>query len=96
MFNFFPCFRSVFSRLFITEFFFELFQGRSGRAGRSGKAITLYTEADVPFLRNIANVITASGGEVPSWIMELSKKKWRKHRPQRESISTIPEEDEEE
>ncbi|KAL3839630.1 hypothetical protein ACJIZ3_024221 [Penstemon smallii] len=62
--------------------------GRSGRAGRSGEAITLYTEADVPFLRNIANVMTASGCEVPEWILALPKKKWRKHRPHRESIST--------
>ncbi|KAG8374254.1 hypothetical protein BUALT_Bualt11G0112300 [Buddleja alternifolia] len=68
--------------------------GRSGRAGRSGEAITLYTEADVPFLRNVANVISASGGEVPAWIMALSKKKWRKHRPQRETISTKPEDEE--
>ncbi|GER57312.1 dead box ATP-dependent RNA helicase [Striga asiatica] len=65
--------------------------GRSGRAGRTGEAITLYTETDVPFLRNIANVITASGGEVPDWIMALPKKKWKKHRPGRESISTKPE-----
>ncbi|XP_059305749.1 DEAD-box ATP-dependent RNA helicase 57 isoform X1 [Lycium ferocissimum] len=64
--------------------------GRSGRAGRSGEAITLYTEADIPFLRNIANVITSSGGEVPEWIMSLTKKKWRKHRPRRETISTQP------
>ncbi|XP_049407304.1 DEAD-box ATP-dependent RNA helicase 57 isoform X2 [Solanum stenotomum] len=64
--------------------------GRSGRAGRSGQAITFYTEADIPFLRNIANVITSSGGEVPEWIMSLTKKKWRKHRPQRETISTQP------
>ncbi|KAL2487467.1 DEAD-box ATP-dependent RNA helicase 57 [Abeliophyllum distichum] len=68
--------------------------GRSGRAGRSGEAITLYTEADVPFLRNVANVITASGCEVPEWIMSLQKKKWKKHRPQRESISTKPEDEE--
>ncbi|XP_073155633.1 DEAD-box ATP-dependent RNA helicase 57 [Henckelia pumila] len=61
--------------------------GRSGRAGRCGEAITLYTEADVPFLRNVANVMTASGCEVPAWITSLQKKKWRKHRPQRESIS---------
>ncbi|KAI3474674.1 hypothetical protein Pfo_029859, partial [Paulownia fortunei] len=67
--------------------------GRSGRAGRSGEAITLYTEADVPYLRNIANVMTASGCEVPAWIMSLAKKKWRKHRPQRESISTKPEDE---
>ncbi|CAH9078208.1 unnamed protein product [Cuscuta epithymum] len=65
--------------------------GRSGRAGRSGEAVTFYTEADVPFLRNIANVINASGGEVPGWIMSMTKKKWRRHRPQRESISVQPE-----
>ncbi|KAJ8538304.1 hypothetical protein K7X08_014844 [Anisodus acutangulus] len=64
--------------------------GRSGRAGRRGEAITFYTEADIPFLRNIANVITSSGGEVPEWIMSLTKKKWRKHRPRRETISTQP------
>lgn len=64
--------------------------GRCGRAGRSGEAITFYTEDDVPFLRNIANVMAASGCEVPDWIMNLSKKKWKKHRPKRDSISTKP------
>lgn len=64
--------------------------GRSGRAGRSGEAVTLYTEADVPYLRNIANVMAASGCEVPPWIMSLPKLKWKKHRPQREAISTKP------
>ncbi|XP_050209342.1 DEAD-box ATP-dependent RNA helicase 57 [Mercurialis annua] len=64
--------------------------GRSGRAGRTGEAITFYTENDVPVLRNIANVITGSGCEVPSWIMALRKVKWRKHRPKRDSISTKP------
>ncbi|RVW98853.1 DEAD-box ATP-dependent RNA helicase 57 [Vitis vinifera] len=64
--------------------------GRSGRAGRTGEAITIYTEDDVPFLRNIANVMAASGCEVPSWIMALPKLKWKKHRPQRDSISTKP------
>ncbi|XP_051113849.1 DEAD-box ATP-dependent RNA helicase 57 [Andrographis paniculata] len=67
--------------------------GRSGRAGRSGEAITFYTEADVPFLRNVANVMKASGCEVPEWIMSLPKKKWRKHRPQRESISSTKSQD---
>ncbi|KAF3442882.1 hypothetical protein FNV43_RR16800 [Rhamnella rubrinervis] len=62
--------------------------GRSGRAGRSGEAITLYTEEDILFLRSIANVMSASGCEVPSHIMALPKQKWKKHRPQRESIST--------
>nr|XP_016504604.1 PREDICTED: DEAD-box ATP-dependent RNA helicase 57-like [Nicotiana tabacum] len=64
--------------------------GRTGRAGRRGEAITFYTEADIPFLRNIANVITSSGGEVPEWIMSMTKKQWKKHRPQRETISTQP------
>lgn len=67
--------------------------GRSGRAGRSGEAITLYTEEDKPFLRNIANVMKDSGSEVPSWILSLPKLKRRKHRPQRDSISTLPEDD---
>lgn len=62
-------------------------EGRCGRAGRSGEAITLYTEADVPFLRNVANVMTASGCEVPDWILALPKNKWRRHRPQRDSIT---------
>ncbi|OJD35402.1 atp-dependent rna helicase rok1 [Diplodia corticola] len=35
--------------------------GRTGRAGRQGGvAVTLYTEEDVPFVRNVANVIKAS------------------------------------
>lgn len=66
--------------------------GRSGRAGRNGKAITLYTEEDVPFLRNIANVMQASGCEVPSWILSLPKLRKKKHRPLREPISTRPDE----
>ncbi|XP_043817015.1 DEAD-box ATP-dependent RNA helicase 57 isoform X3 [Manihot esculenta] len=69
--------------------------GRSGRAGRTGEAITFYTEDDVLVLRNIANVMAASGCEVPSWIMALPKVKWRRHRPERESISTNPEDQEE-
>uniref|UniRef100_A0A1J3DUR5 RNA helicase n=1 Tax=Noccaea caerulescens TaxID=107243 RepID=A0A1J3DUR5_NOCCA len=68
--------------------------GRSGRAGRSGEAITFYTEEDVPFLRNIANTMTSSGCEVPSWILSLKKQKWKKHRPRRDAISTRPKADE--
>lgn len=67
--------------------------GRSGRAGRTGEAITLYTEEDKPFLRNIANVMAASGCEVPSWIFALPKLRRRKHRPQRDSISILLEDD---
>lgn len=72
-----------------------LYEGRCGRAGRSGEAITLYTEEDVPFLRNIANEMKSSGSEFPSWALGLHKKKWKKHRPRRESISTTPKEKEE-
>ncbi|KAI4378744.1 hypothetical protein MLD38_016181 [Melastoma candidum] len=64
--------------------------GRSGRAGRNGEAITFYTEEDIPLLRNVANMMAASGCEVPSWIMTLPKRKWKKHRPKRESISANP------
>ncbi|KAL6657093.1 hypothetical protein ACP70R_004873 [Stipagrostis hirtigluma subsp. patula] len=67
--------------------------GRSGRAGRSGEAITFFTEEDRPFLRNIANVLISSGCEVPSWIMALPKLRRKKHRVQRDPISTIPDED---
>ncbi|KAJ7553509.1 hypothetical protein O6H91_06G100900 [Diphasiastrum complanatum] len=52
--------------------------GRSGRAGRPGKAVTFYTESDVPFLRPIANVMKASGINVPSWMLSLPKR-IRKH-----------------
>ncbi|KAF2140070.1 uncharacterized protein K452DRAFT_289460 [Aplosporella prunicola CBS 121167] len=35
--------------------------GRTGRAGRAGGvAVTLYTEEDVPYIKNIANIIRAS------------------------------------
>uniref|UniRef100_A0A0D6QY04 RNA helicase n=1 Tax=Araucaria cunninghamii TaxID=56994 RepID=A0A0D6QY04_ARACU len=64
--------------------------GRCGRAGRRGEAVTLYTEDDVPFLRNIANVMAASGCEVPSWILTLPKLRKKKHHPVRDSISTNP------
>ncbi|PWA64912.1 P-loop containing nucleoside triphosphate hydrolases superfamily protein [Artemisia annua] len=60
--------------------------GRSGRAGRSGEAVTFYTDADVRYLKNIANAIKNAGSEVPEWILSMPKLKWRKHRPKRESL----------
>lgn len=86
---------SIILRFFKLAFFGQLTPsfvdiGRTGRAGRSGEAITLYTEDDIPFLRNIANLMKASGCEVPSWILTLPKLKGKKHRPRRESISTKP------
>ncbi|KAH1130069.1 hypothetical protein J1N35_001447 [Gossypium stocksii] len=50
----------------------------------------LHRRGNAPFLRNIANVMAASGYEVPSWIMALRKLRWKRHRPKRESILTIP------
>ncbi|EFJ29364.1 hypothetical protein SELMODRAFT_410231 [Selaginella moellendorffii] len=47
--------------------------GRSGRAGRPGNALTLYAEEDVPLLRSIANVMKASGCDVPEWMLSLPK-----------------------
>ncbi len=37
--------------LFYTCFDLIIFLGRAGRAGRNGEAVTLFTEADVPCLR---------------------------------------------
>jgi ATP-dependent RNA helicase DDX52/ROK1 len=45
--------------------------GRTGRAGRRGQAITLFTEADMPRLRSIANVVKLSGCEVPDWMLAI-------------------------
>ncbi|KAK8928527.1 DEAD-box ATP-dependent RNA helicase 57 [Platanthera zijinensis] len=64
--------------------------GRSGRAGRPGEAITLFTEEDKPFLRNIANVMKVSGCEVPKWILALPKLKRKKHRPLRDYVGAEP------
>ena len=47
--------------------------GRTGRAGSSGKAITFWTESDIPFMRNIVNIITSSGGTVAGWMLNLKK-----------------------
>ncbi|KAF4125136.1 ATP-dependent RNA helicase DDX52/ROK1 [Geosmithia morbida] len=55
--------------------------GRTGRAGRQGGvAVTLWTQADVPILKTIANVIVASERQagktdpadsaVPSWLLD--------------------------
>ena len=45
--------------------------GRTGRAGRAGKALTFFTEADADQLRAIANVMKASGCEVPDWMLRM-------------------------
>jgi len=45
--------------------------GRTGRAGRTGKAITYFTESDIPNMRSIANVVKLSGGDVPAWMLAI-------------------------
>jgi len=47
--------------------------GRTGRAGREGKAITMFTEDDVINLKSIANVMKASGCDIPEWILKIKK-----------------------
>ena len=47
--------------------------GRTGRAGQSGRAVTFFTEADVPRLRSIANVMKLSGCDVPEWMLHIKQ-----------------------
>jgi len=63
--------------------------GRTGRAGRTGTAITLFTEADFPLLRPIANVAKLSGAEVPPWMLTLAKPSGRRRAavPKRRAVS---------
>lgn len=69
--------------------------GRTGRAGRKGKAITMFTEEDVINLRSIANVMKASGCDIPEWILQLKRpnrntqKKLAKVPIQRKTIKTV-------
>ena len=54
--------------------------GRTGRAGRKGFATTFYTEEDVEFLRNIANLMVKSGVQVEPWMLQLkaaTSKRWK-------------------
>jgi ATP-dependent RNA helicase DDX52/ROK1 len=47
--------------------------GRSGRAGNVGKAVTFFTDNDLPFLRSIANIIREAGCDVPEYMLKLKK-----------------------
>jgi ATP-dependent RNA helicase DDX52/ROK1 len=68
--------------------------GRTGRAGKQGTAVTLFTEADIPRLRPIANVVKLSGGDVPAWMLSIpklntkQKRTLRQNAPDRRTIST--------
>lgn len=67
--------------------------GRSGRGGNLGRAVTLFTDDDLPHVRTIANVIREAGGDVPEYMLKLkkaSKKEKRKlevKAPKRKKIS---------
>jgi ATP-dependent RNA helicase DDX52/ROK1 len=55
--------------------------GRTGRAGREGTATTYFTDADVPYVQNIASLMKKSGHEVPEWMLNLKSahnKEWKK------------------
>ena len=47
--------------------------GRTGRAGREGTATTYFTDADLPYVKTIANLMAKSGHEVPEWLTKLNK-----------------------
>lgn len=51
--------------------------GRTGRAGRDGGvAVTLYTKEDIPYMKNIANIIAASEKQAGKPASEASMQKW--------------------
>ena len=68
--------------------------GRTGRAGMRGKAVTFFTEADVPRLRSIANVMKLSGCDIPDWMLSIKpmttkeRRRLRRNAPDRRNIST--------
>ncbi|VDP81894.1 unnamed protein product [Echinostoma caproni] len=53
--------------------------GRTGRAGHRGKAITLWTDADLPYMGGILKVIRRSGSEVDPELERLVND-WQKRR----------------
>ena len=46
--------------------------GRTGRAGREGTATTYFTDADLPYVKTIANLMIKSGHDVPDWLTKLN------------------------
>ena len=71
--------------------------GRTGRAGRVGTATTYFTDADLPYVKTIANLMQKSDHEVPEWLSKLkdsntaNNKQWKQlsEKPiRRKTIST--------
>ncbi|CAD6442131.1 44afb924-fffb-4319-9450-53f16ea413db [Sclerotinia trifoliorum] len=51
--------------------------GRTGRAGRDGGiAVTFYTKEDIPYVKNVANIIAASEKQAGKPASEASMQKW--------------------
>jgi ATP-dependent RNA helicase DDX52/ROK1 len=51
--------------------------GRTGRASRDGGiTVTFYTKEDIPYVKNIANIITASEKQAGKSVSEVSMQKW--------------------
>ncbi|PVH72732.1 P-loop containing nucleoside triphosphate hydrolase protein, partial [Cadophora sp. DSE1049] len=51
--------------------------GRTGRGGRDGGvAVTLYTKEDIPYVRDVANVIAASEKQAGREVGEAGMQKW--------------------
>ncbi|KAM3085387.1 RNA-dependent ATPase rok1 [Clarireedia jacksonii] len=51
--------------------------GRTGRAGRDGGiAVTFYTKEDIPYVKNVANIIAASEKQAGKLASESSMQKW--------------------
>ena len=59
--------------------------GRVGRNGRPGTAVTLYTSADAPRLRAVANAAKQTGcADVPPWLLARTKPEaWRAYDPRK-------------
>ena len=51
--------------------------GWTGWAGQEGKAVTLYTDDDAPYLKSIANLMKKSGSDVPEWMLNLKPPSWK-------------------
>ena len=75
--------------------------GRTGRMTREGEAVTLFTEDDIVLLRSVANVLRASGCEVPDWMLEIKvankgkRRRLARQAPRRRNITTVPKVDRE-
>ncbi|KIO26766.1 hypothetical protein M407DRAFT_74078 [Tulasnella calospora MUT 4182] len=69
--------------------------GRTGRAGRTGVAVTYFTDADVPFLRPIAQMINQTHAQIPEWTLKLNKARKmksdekRRRKVKRDSVTKV-------